>query len=106
MWGIPEKNYQKLAQQCKLDHSNMLPAHEMTKCLFFQMLIFSNVDFFKLLIFPNFTLMYCPIDQSKNQAKCKSSLVKYDHTRLYNAPTGGAAKGSAQNESKVMGASL
>ena len=31
MWGIPEKNYQKLAQQCKLDHSNMLPAHEMTK---------------------------------------------------------------------------
>ena len=34
MWGIPEKNYQKLAQQCKLDHSNMLPAHEMTKTSF------------------------------------------------------------------------
>ena len=57
MWGIPEKNYQKLAQQCKLDHSNMLPAHEMTKCLFFQMLIFSNIYFNKLLIFPNFTLI-------------------------------------------------
>ncbi len=31
MWGIPEMNYQKLAQQCKLDHSNMLPVHEMSK---------------------------------------------------------------------------
>ena len=26
MWGISEKNYQKLAQECKLDHSNVLPA--------------------------------------------------------------------------------
>ena len=34
MWGIPEKNYQKLAQQCKLDHSNVLPAHEMTRSPF------------------------------------------------------------------------
>ena len=34
MWGIPEKNHQKLAQQCKLDHSNVLPAHEMTRSPF------------------------------------------------------------------------
>ena len=34
MWGIPEKNYQKLAQECKLDHSNVLPAHEMTRSPF------------------------------------------------------------------------
>jgi len=31
MWGIPEKNYQKLAQECKLDHSNVLPAHEIER---------------------------------------------------------------------------
>jgi hypothetical protein len=64
MWGIPENNYQKLAQQCKLDHSNMLPAHEMTKCLFYQMFILPNIYFTKLFILPNFTLFkmkYSPL---------------------------------------------
>ena len=72
MWGIPEK---KPAQQCKLDHSNMLPAHEMTKCLFYQMFILPNIYFTKLFILPNFTLQHL---NAKYSIKIPNTTLKHE----------------------------
>ena len=68
MWGIPEKNYQKLAQQCKLDHSNVLPAHEMTRSPF--------AGFYPIVI---------PIENFKWEARYRLWVYKFEilHAALY-----------------------
>ena len=64
MWGIPEKNYQKLAQQCKLDHSNVLPAHEMTRSPF-----------------AGFSPIVIPIENFKWDAQCRLWVYKFETLR-------------------------
>ena len=64
MWGIPEKNYQKLAQQCKLDHSNVLPAHEMTRSPF-----------------AGFSPIVIPIENFKWDAQYRLWVYKFENLR-------------------------
>ena len=83
MWGIPEKNYQKLAQQCKLDHSNVLPAHEMTRSPFagFSPIVIPIENFkwdgqYRLWVYKFETLrnaLYCQ-DKKSLQRTCPKSI--------------------------------
>ena len=68
MWGIPEKNYQKIAQECKLDHSNVLPAHEMTRSPF-----------------SGFSPIVIPIENFKWVARYRLWVYKFEilHVALY-----------------------
>jgi len=64
VWGIPEKNYQKLAQQRKLDHSNVLPAHEMTRSPF-----------------AGFSPIVIPIENFKWDAQYRLWVYKFENLR-------------------------
>ena len=39
-WGIPEKNYQNVAQQCKLDHCSTLQTDFIAENCFLHILLF------------------------------------------------------------------
>ena len=96
MWGIPEKNYQKLAQQCKLDHSNVLPAHEMTRSPFagFSPIVIPIENFkwdgqYRLWVYKFETLrnaLYCQ-DKKSLQRTCPKSKFFFWHRLVTSVPS-------------------